>query len=336
MQMTHVIKPHKEGIDTSTMFLNQFTQIDHAFIDFRGHVVGGSYNLSCYVGGEIDGEEQVVIDFSACKKQIKAIVDDNTYGVDHKLWITNHSLITSARIVTNGKDELWEIITPSVSICCAKDAVVDMRTMNYEEQGIPIYSLEQCEQLIKLDASKYIVDLVEKHLIQKVTIEVHLDTEFFISELLCDKSPTLEFACMRYVHGLKNSSSYGCKNIAHGHLSYAILKDDLALSVEEHEDFERALVDNPWFSFGQDPEFSCVFIKEENVVEDNEVFIQLAYLSERGHMSMTIKKQVECPQPYKVFEQETTIENLANSQLFKDLHIVAASEGLAKGAVLVP
>ena len=71
----------------STMFLSDVTVLDHAYIDDSGFIVGGSFHPCFNVSGEIDGTEQVVVDFSAIKKQIKALIDSKETGYDHKLWI---------------------------------------------------------------------------------------------------------------------------------------------------------------------------------------------------------------------------------------------------------
>lgn len=72
--------------NAATMFLSNLTILDHAILDERGNVVGGSFNPSFFVAGEIDPIEQVVVDFSTVKKEIKNIIDDRETGFDHKLW----------------------------------------------------------------------------------------------------------------------------------------------------------------------------------------------------------------------------------------------------------
>lgn len=71
----------------SSMFLRNVTCIDHAFVDNRGFIEGGSFHQEIIVTGEVDEHEQVVVDFSSVKKQIKAIIDAKETGFDHKLWI---------------------------------------------------------------------------------------------------------------------------------------------------------------------------------------------------------------------------------------------------------
>ena len=69
------------------LFLSDLTVVDHAYIDDSGNVVGGSFNPTFYVAGNVDPVEQVVVDFSTIKKDIKNIIDSRLIGFDHKLWV---------------------------------------------------------------------------------------------------------------------------------------------------------------------------------------------------------------------------------------------------------
>lgn len=179
----------------SSIFLDSITCIDHAVLTKDGVIVGGSYMLSVIVSGEIpdDDPEQVVIDFSKCKKLIKACVDDQTNGFDHKLWIDR---------------KLCKIID--------QDDKVEIKT-------------KASELILPLDAIKYIdYDNVFEQInneIQKYLSEYYPQINISTISTLSNRSesilPTNSIRrYFNYVHGLKSSSSYGCQNIAHGHTSY--------------------------------------------------------------------------------------------------------------------
>ena len=67
--------------------MQQVTTIDYAYINTEGQLLGGSYNADFEVTGDIEFNEQVVIDFGKVKKAIKQIIDGKFHGFDHKLWI---------------------------------------------------------------------------------------------------------------------------------------------------------------------------------------------------------------------------------------------------------
>ena len=67
----------------ATMFFDNVTDLDCALIK-DGNIVGRSFKIAAEVTGPIQTEEQVVIDFSACKKEMKRLIDHDKLGFDHK------------------------------------------------------------------------------------------------------------------------------------------------------------------------------------------------------------------------------------------------------------
>lgn len=280
---------------TSTMFLTSVTCIDHAYIDQNGHVIGGSFSPDFFVSGEVEQHEQVVIDFSKCKKQIKAAIDSNEDGYDHKLWIIP-GFSNCEWKTENGR---VYITTPALDIEGPEDmAKVFTVGRSYDET---------CFELESFLESK----------ISGVDFGIHLDpSKQYTSP--CNMAPSF----FRYSHGLKNSSSYGCKNIAHGHLSYIAIQSDHVNSFELQQKIASVL-NKTMFVF--DENF------KNNVIE---------YKSERGHFKVLIKSSVVNPQRICILNTETTIENIVEAvyNMFSDeLHDIGAtslyiSEGVHKGA----
>lgn len=186
---------------TSTMFLNNVTSVDHAYIGSDGWVHGNSYSPIFKVTGKIDEHENVVVDFSAVKKDIKAIIDDKLEGLDHKLWIIDgYSNATVTKQKNNGK---IIVETPLFKYVGSADSVRwvdadDVRNFDTE--------------VMRAATSGYVLSgLCNKY----PEVEISINTGI-------DMRPTTTFQVVpfHYTHGLKNSTSWGCQNMMHGHKSY--------------------------------------------------------------------------------------------------------------------
>lgn len=289
---------------TSSMFLCDTTNVDHAYIDNEGRVVGGSYRPKFIVTGNVDPQENVVIDFSAVKKAIKASIDDYNTGFDHKLWWIEG---TSAGTITFDGDNVT-IDTPVVTITGPANIVKVIRS---DEQIINDYvQVELCAKYPDVDAR----------------IETILTTTF-------DTPPQMNTAAhqFRYAHGLKMSSSFGCQNIAHGHLSYLGAKTTDVLATDLLLASIAAQLDG------------VVFAWDDNVSRENDqTVVDIGYTSaHRGRMQMSFKRSSVDRVKLVILETETTVEHLTEwiaaewgdelrqagvQQLF-------VSEGLSKGAV---
>lgn len=279
----------------SSLFLNDTTNIDHAFIDDLGMIVGGSFRPKFIVTGEVDQHENVVVDFSTIKKTIKKLIDDNDEGFDHKLWwITGLSLGDIEFTV-----DTVTITTPMLTITGPKNIVrvIDQVHLNgyLEERLQEIYPAVN------------------------ITIDTTLTTEFDLHPNMNSKAHMF-----RYVHGLKESTSWGCQNIGHGHLSYIAanttdqLETDLVLAKIAVE------LDNTIFAWNDNTGGNDADIK---------------YTCSRGEMSMTLH---DASDSCIVLGTETTIENIVNfiaTEWFEELASAGVkqlyvSEGLSKGAVV--
>lgn len=283
----------------SSMFLGDTTNIDHAYIDENGVVVGGSYRPKFFVTGDIDPVENVVVDFSTIKKTLKAIIDDKVSGYDHKLWWING---VSEGEISFVEDQV-HIITPYVNITGPKDIV----------------------KLIDGDVDEYFVKELTVLLNQKypnvnITIENTMTTTFDLMPHV--NSDAFRF---RYVHGLKESTSWGCQNIAHGHLSYIAAETTNELATNMLLAGIASTLDG------------SVFVWHDNITghDQDGSMVTVEYTSGRGHMKMEVHDSLVVP-----IETETTVEHLVEfvaaeyGEMLRNAGVTRlhVSEGLSKGA----
>lgn len=287
----------------SNMFLSDLTVVDHAFIDNTGRVLGGSFNPGFLITGEVSADESVVVDFSTIKKDIKYAIDKHVFdvnlnGFDHKLWFIEGFSAGSYEIF----DDYVEVDTPALSFKLPIDALRVIKPIN----GFSTYSIE----FIGLAIAQHVYSCL-----LKTYPDINLGVEC-LNNINVHTCSYYDYAYFNYSHGLKNSTSYGCNNIAHGHLSYMQHKDDDVLRLVCEE------LDN------------AVFINQENIsYEDNEM-IGINYdTEERGSFSATYNKEMN---KIIILDTETTIEFIAeyvkNKFNISDFYI---SEGLSKGAYIV-
>lgn len=290
----------------STIFINHFTVVDHAYIDNEGRIIGGSFLPSVDITGPVEQEEQVVIDFSTCKKEIKAAIDE---VIDHKLWlIIGYSNINKIYIENSN----WVIKTPAVEVC-----IPVSRLFVYDA---PDYSLESTGRMIEEVLQKSLRDTFVG-----VTYKVRN------SEVVLVANENAPIAFFRYTHGLKSSSSYGCKNIAHGHMSFIEFETKHEHQFDEAQEFLDVIagdLDN------------CVFVFRENIIDRSDNKCVVIGYSVDGEDFFIRYDTTKCK--IVVFDEETTIENIANEIVrFYRIRLtnlgvtkVYVSEGSSKGAVV--
>lgn len=300
-------------IQESSLLLNNITQIDHAYIDYDGKPIGGSYNLSCLVSGKVDPTERVVVDFSKIKKSIKALIDDNAMGYDHKCWFIEGF----SRGEYEFEDDRVIIKTPHTYANCVKDAIRVIKG------GINQGHVQD----VANSMASYLKVELEKIYGFPLDVEVELDTTPIYAPQM-GKYKWHEFIGeFDYVHGLRNSSSYGCQNILHGHLSHAVLYTEKFLPRGTVHQIVGAVIDK--ILAGK------ILYAKENLVDETQCGI--SYSSNRGYFSM------EYSEPCSVYPDETTIECIIEEvrrQVTDELKKVGftisfglyISEGLCKGA----
>ncbi len=309
----------------SSMFLNQPTVIDHAYIDNDGYVVGGSFNPCFTISGKVDPTEKVVVDFSTIKKSLKAAIDDREQGFDHKLWVLPQF---SNCMVTQLSGDMLHIVTPHITLDLPTTAVKFLH--NSEE-----YSLSSCGKDLRI-----YLDRVLGKIYPNVDVSVQVKNSQYPQLLIIDDEENekvdSQYEMFRYQHGLKDSTSWGCQSLAHGHLSFLQL-----LYTHNDDEVMEELNDQVYFLLERIKSYldGATFINAENLVP---AFVSgntaIEYTTERGFF------RAEYDQSCKliVLKTETTIEYIIEhvvEHFREDLASVQASsiyvsEGLSKGAVI--
>lgn len=339
------------------MFLNDVTAIDHALISVTGQVIGGSVSPQIIVRGPMDSDESVVVDFSTIKKFLKNTIDHNLNGYDHKLlvdledaslkvslldgdgrWLADvkkmfpgYANINNTEIAREFKsdasvqgDYIVEITTPATILDMPLNAVKFYRG-----------------DLARAIQSYLLPELAKSYPGCTCTLELHEDYRSM------SMAPGSNFESLlspfRYVHGLKDSTSWGCQNIAHGHASFLQMHCQ-----KEQLDAVESLMDDIYYHIND-----VVFINRANLTKPfpDELVgkrcgtidapkVDIQYKTGRGSFAMSIIRPEL--QPYIVLDSETTVEYLAafiESTYGADLDKIGitkayVSEGLAKGALI--
>jgi len=293
----------------STIFLNNITVIDHAFINNDGKVIGGSYNASFLVSGNIKNDEKVVVDFSTIKKDIKGVIDRHTFdeksnGFDHKLWlIDGFSQIKNCVEYLYKSENYIKIETDAIS--------VDMPINSLKWFKLNNLNNTELETVI----SNFIVTELRKrpcYDLIDLQIKCHLNTN-----AIHPISQNSNIQYFRYVHGLKNSSSYGCRNLNHGHLSY-IITDNNELNIKIAEDLNNT-----------------IFINRENIIKIDSNYIKVEYILDFNNDSRHFITIYDINHnKIVILDTETTIEFLAKyvKEKYQINSPIFISEGLSKGA----
>ena len=186
------------------IYWENISDVDHAILFPLGQMVGNSYIATATAEGNNNNEEAVILDFSTGKKQLKALCDN---VVDHKLWVndryheivyTDESVIVRARGLD--KQITFETMLPKDAVY-VQSFISDI-TMPFNQQK------DYIEQAVRLANE----DLSKKASTPEMKVTIGINNKIF------ENSKNKYF--FRYTHGLPTSTSYGCQNICHGHLSY--------------------------------------------------------------------------------------------------------------------
>ena len=300
------------------MFLADVTVIDLAYITPIGTILGSSLSPKFVVSGDVTKDESVVVDFGKIKKKIKALIDDRDHGYDHKLWLFDNSDIKP--FVVKKEEEKLAVETDFLKLLLPEDAVrvIEAPCANMLDMGV----LDCC---VEVDIENYLTLALQE---EYPGIEVECKISFCGASMA---DGTNGAAWFRYQHGLKNSSSFGCQNSSHGHLSYIQLLD-------MNKDYEH--VRHPVVKRMADAYNGTVFLSRENVVDETSSFVEIEYCSLDRGVCKAIYDKTKIRT--KVLPTETTIEYLVDHMKrewwaeLKDCGAthLAVSEGLSKGALI--
>lgn len=200
-----------------SIFLSNVTLIDAAYIDSTGRPRGLSVSPVFEVRGAITGDEQVVVDFSKCRKMLKTLIDDRESGYDHKLLVdTDYTLITAVRDNTANADVMgYSIKTDFVDLSVPINAI-RITSLGWADPS----NLQQMLDSLAADMSSWLTDRLKD---LNVIVTVHLPAPY--GAVTAPAYPVKPTDCVirqpfSYTHGLPFSSSWGCQNILHGHTSF--------------------------------------------------------------------------------------------------------------------
>lgn len=320
----------------STMFLSDVSVVDHAFIDNEGKIVGGSFNPCFLVSGKTDPQEKVVVDFSTVKKAIKEIIDHKQTGFDHKLWIiegwSNCEVITSSQF-DDTPDTLY-IMSPNVSLHVPINAV---KYVKLSDLGLSSLDFDYYNYKDVATWFNYHLQPAMQQLYPDVDIKIETEITENMHHIYKSNPNRSRLIPFRYTHGLKDSTSWGCQNIAHGHLSYMFVEFDPSIAVTLNKPMIADVLNQQLEHIVQDLH-NVVFINRANLVEGSTN--QLCYDTERGHFSELLNLEAINT---KVLDTETTIEFIVEyvrdyfDPSFVRLYGLTSlyvSEGLSKGAMI--
>lgn len=297
--------------------------------------IGHSSQISAILTGPVEDKEQVIVDFSKAKKALKALIDG--IGPDHRL-IVAHT-ITSGDTASDASVENtplpWSGNLP-------KDGVLNVNVPEGATLAMVLkQSLEDMVKSVSKMADMSMIDEQEfasnhPELVDAIAVLSTVDIEWQVGEeqqLLAPFDLGAVSRTFRYIHGLPNSSSWGCQMPIHGHLSVLQIRPNFMVD-------ENMLLD--WLPS------HIHFIDRTSIIEDGaapdtETTVRYA-TQQRGEFVLTYDQKDETMRV--AAPTDTTIENIAEwfaiqmrarfGELgFKgktfDLYV---SEGLKKGCLL--
>lgn len=373
----------------ANLFLSNITVVDHGYIGQDGGIYGGSFNPSFKVSGIITEDEGVVEDFSSVKKRIKAAIDHKIYGLDHKLLIVegysdaqvtvyyllkagDHKSAVKVGIIDR-EAQLNFYCKQLVSEDYENRYIVEVETSKHQ-LVLPLTAIRFIQHKTSTTAAMYFLECNgfsrDEDMFTSVEAEINSLMQEYLPEVTIDcvnsympqvMSPAYNGgivdnkyprpAFFRYVHGLKRSTSWGCQNIAHGHLSFVqVVLEPRGNSVQDEGRGSkmRFLSEELAMAIASDLN-NRVFVNSDDIVEyeltdEPQEFKDLQYTSlSRGKMQWeTVKSSALWSTG-----SDTTIENIVAEAFFMNRESLAelaktydaigtlyVSEGLSKGAFI--
>lgn len=278
---------------------------------------GVSKMVSVEVFGQVQGDEQVIVDFSNLKSTLKALIDDPDGGFDHKLLINFEDFSKdNVEYETKGengrKRDMLRIRKPDGTIA-------------FQVKG---------DGFVRSYDGKF-QDSISAHL--TAGIRAIYGTKDLTAVATLHGQPSHVFdgayrASFNYMHGLCNSSSYGCQNIIHGHSSYVQVINEFGGVDEYVTNFIAEYLDGCYL-------YSEEHLRWEDMAASNDSELyKIGYTSRnRGKWTLKIPGSYQMP-----LTNEPTIENIVKhvAWVFKDELAEAKaakliiSEGLTKAGIV--
>ncbi|GAA0288144.1 6-carboxytetrahydropterin synthase [Psychrosphaera haliotis] len=283
------------------LFVNDLTVIDFSYLCTQRGMVGESWIVDLTLHGELD-EQNMVLDFSKVKKQVKRIIDDT---VDHKLAIpTEYSGVNVQHI--EGQDYIK----------------VEFESNSGEKIAISSPSDAYCF----VDADRIEMSHVIKHLASVIKPQLPANVKKVELSLRAEDISGFYY---HYTHGLKKHDG-NCQRIAHGHRSkIQIFENDMKSPRLEKE--ASKLWEDIYVATDEDE----VAESELEFISKTQSQVAYKYESSQGKFELAMEKASVYSMPV-----DTTVELIAQyladklkAQYPHNNYKVVAYEGVAKGAI---
>lgn len=283
------------------LFVNDLTVIDFSYLCTKRGMVGESWIVDLTLHGELD-EQNMVLDFSKVKKQVKRIIDDT---VDHKLAIPSqwqHTLVTHIDNTDYIKVEFKQQSGAQISISSPDDAFCFI--------DAPSVTME--------DVILHLASVIKPQLpsnVQKVELSL--------------RAEDISGFYYHYTHGLKKHDG-NCQRIAHGHRSKIQIFENGMKSPKLEK-----LWSSKWADIYVATEEDVVDAPQLEFLDLGEQQIGFKYESSQGKFELAMEQAAVYVMPV-----DTTVELIAQyiadklkTEIPENSYKVIAYEGVAKGAI---
>lgn len=272
----------------STLTLPNVATLDHSYIDEEGRIKGRSYTASFLITGPVDDDyEKVVANVSKLSSLIQNVLYDRDYGLNHRLWIGPgfKSFVPTQTI-----------LSPFAELYLPDDST---------------YLFHGDEHLSPVFSEPLVADHVKKSLLNLFGLDL---------EVTCYLNSTPNFIqeggvynTFSYVHGLRDSTSYGRQSLVNGCTGYLQLipsSDFIRPSANPVQSTYASSHLSPICSeICKDLDNTILMFADNIVVQTGETTCVGYHSRSRGPMSGTFTHDDE--QKVLIMETETTIEHLA-------------------------
>lgn len=195
----------------STLFVEQLTVIDCAFLDAERGLVGESWIVDVELEGHLD-HQSMVLDFGEVKRRLKRAIDG---GLDHTLLVPG----TAEELSLHAHERVVELLFRS------ELGAIEHRSPTAAVTVVPARQID--EATVTAHLREQLASLLPKNVAR---LGLRLRHE------------RIDGASYQYVHGLKKHAGQ-CQRIAHGHRSRLEVRIDGARDPALEQDIALAWTD---------------------------------------------------------------------------------------------
>lgn len=314
--------------------LTSVTSIDMGLIDPDGKLTGRSFKPVITVHGNLQGDEQVIEDFSSIKRRIKAAIDDKLSGYDHKL------------IYDPSQCKLTPGFYPGTATLTVGDGKLQVTGDPRSFRKLAYTSFRSTaltvDQILSRELERFL-NVTFPGLRFEVMADVRAESlmPYMASSFGVPLTQPIYFS---YVHGLPKSTSWGCQFIAHGHLSFIQLLSNSSYycGADSWQNFDYLDLNHRCYKVAVDIASTldgAYIVNKEYHSPIGQIGEYVRYTSkDRG----TFELQMQAgSMPIIQLDTETTVENIAqyvatrwkDKLLESSITSIYVSEGLQKGAL---